>query len=66
MPKLVAPLVYEPVSAFPSSPTKGMTVVLNSDGVLYTYDGSTWVAAGSGGGGGGLSEYAVRKRILWL
>lgn len=63
--RAVAPIVYEPVTAFPSSPTKGMTVVLNSDGVLYTYNGTSWVAAG-GGGGGGLSEYQVRRRVLWL
>lgn len=47
---------FFPVSALPGSPAKGDTVVLSSDGHLYTYDGSVWVdngAAGGGGGGGG-------------
>lgn len=41
------------VAALPGSPSKGDTVVLNSNGHLYTYDGSGWVDNGAAGGGGG-------------
>lgn len=40
------------VSALPGSPSKGDTVVLNSSGHLYTYDGTSWVDNGAAGGGG--------------
>lgn len=44
---------FFPVSALPGSPAKGDTVVLSSDGHLYTYDGAAWVDNGAAGGGGG-------------
>lgn len=48
--ELVSALRFVVVSAFPGSPAQGDTVVLASDGKLYTYDGSSWVAAGGGSG----------------
>lgn len=54
MAKIDAPrLSIVPVAALPGSPAKGDTVVLASDGHLYTYDGSAWVDNGAAGGGGG-------------
>lgn len=47
--RAVAPIVYEPVAVLPSSPVQGTTVVLQSDGLLYTYNGAAWVAAGGSG-----------------
>ncbi len=45
------------VPTLPVSAVKGDTVVLTTDGHLYTYDGSTWVDNGSGGSGGsGISQ----------
>lgn len=53
------------VVSFPLSPEKGDTVVLTTDGHLYTYDGSGWVDNGAGGGSG-LTEYQVRQRTFLL
>lgn len=39
-------LLVPRVATLPASPTQGDTVVLTTDGLLYVYDGSAWVAAG--------------------
>lgn len=64
--EVYGPLRFLPVAALPSSPSKGMTVVLDADGHLYTYNGSSWVDNGAAAGGSGLSEYQVRQRVLLL
>lgn len=54
MARINAPrLSIDPVAALPGSAAKGDTVVLSTDGHLYTYDGSAWVDNGAAGGGGG-------------
>lgn len=65
MKKFETTIGFPVVAALPGSPTKGETVVLSSDGHLYTYDGSAWVDNGAGGGSG-LTEYQVRQRTLLL
>lgn len=46
---ILAPKIGLPrVATFPASPTKGDAVVLESDGFLYVYNGSAWVARVSG------------------
>jgi hypothetical protein len=40
------------VALFPGTPSQGDTVVLSTDGHLYTFDGSGWVDNGAAGGGG--------------
>jgi len=39
-------LLVPRVATLPASPTQGDAVVLTTDGLLYVYDGSAWVAAG--------------------
>jgi hypothetical protein len=44
---ILAPKVRLPrVASLPGSPAQGDAVVLTTDGLLYVYDGSAWVAAG--------------------
>lgn len=63
--EVLTPLRPKVVAALPGSPSKGDTVVLNGDGHLYTFDGSTWVDNGAGGGGGVSSSY-VRRAMYSL
>jgi hypothetical protein len=51
--------------SFPASPSKGDTVVLSTDGHLYTFDGTGWVDNGAGGGGGTSTAY-VRRMLYSL
>jgi hypothetical protein len=54
--QFLTPIRPPVVASFPSSPSKGDTVVLNSDGHLYTYSGAAWVDNGAAGASGGLSN----------
>jgi hypothetical protein len=54
------------LASFPASPSKGDTVVLESDGHLYTFDGTGWVDNGAGGGGGGTTTAYVRRTLYSL
>jgi hypothetical protein len=49
--QVLSPLRPVVVSSLPGSPAKGDTVVLSSDGHLYTYTGAAWVDNGSTSGG---------------
>ncbi len=49
----LSPLGVVVVATLPPSPVKGSTVVLDTDGHLYTFDGSAWIDNGAAGGGGG-------------
>jgi len=47
--EFLVPIRFVVVSSFPSSPSKGDTVVLSGDGHEYTFDGSAWVDNGTAG-----------------
>lgn len=55
--ELLAALRFVVVSALPGGAAQGDSVVLASNGHLYTYDGTTWVDNGATGGGGGGETY---------
>lgn len=55
-------MVFNDVSARTAgilTPTEGMMTVLKSDNVLYTYDGSNWVAAIVGSAGSATTAAAA-------
>lgn len=49
--KLVSQLGFAVVTALPSGLPKGASLVLSSDGHLYTFDGTVWIDNGAAGGG---------------
>lgn len=62
--EFLTPIRPPVVAALPSG-VKGDTVVLTTDGHLYTHDGTVWVDNGAGGGSG-LTEYQTRQRVALL
>lgn len=65
MSQFLTPVRPPVLASLPGSPSKGDTVVLNTDGHLYTFDGSSWVDNGAGGGGGTTTAY-VRRTLYSL
>lgn len=48
----VEELIFTPTDTVPSSPVEGMSYWDDSENTIKIYDGTAWVALGSGGGGG--------------
>lgn len=54
--QFLTPIRPPVVASFPGSPSTGDTVVLDSDGHLYTFSGAAWIDNGAAGSGGGLTN----------
>lgn len=63
--ELVSKLRFAVVSTLPGGATRGDSLVLQSNGHLYVYDGAAWVDTGAAGGSPDPLPVAVSTQVHW-